>query len=297
MMRRTVFHQLLPKRDDRARGAEKLRSFLARVAGPTTPEGLVRRAPLYLLKGKARKLRDSRHGFTNNGERIRPLDGKAGAVFQIRDRDSVHRIRAQPGGVFFMRGAVNHHKETPATNLAGVRRSCGGRFFETIDKNVVDHSPRRQAHMPVDPETLIECANEVAGDQFLNEIKGSRPFDQDLSHVGNVENPGCLPGRLVFIDDAGVLNGHLPAVKINEFGSGVNVQIVQRRAAEFSGHGHWGACNSSAKYELLTKGPEATRSNPKARAVSFQRLKSSIGTNCWIDRCFADGCRYWPIVR
>jgi hypothetical protein len=54
-------------------------------------------------------------------------------------------------------------------------------------------------------------------------------LDDELAHVRNVEDADIVPYRLMFLDDAGVLNGHKPAGECNHFRSESDVLIVKRR--------------------------------------------------------------------
>ena len=70
----------------------------------------------------------------------------------------------------------------------------------------------------------------VIGGHALQKRRGAFPRDGNSSHVTDVEqaNPGTY--RLVFIDDAGVLDGHLPSGEINQLGLARLVVGKQRGA-------------------------------------------------------------------
>src|SRR5205807_4389913 len=62
------------------------------------------------------------------------------------------------------------------------------------------------------------------------EIVGGRAFDEDFSHVAYVEQADRLAHRQMLLDDARVLEGHLPAAEFDEARAGRSMPIVQGRA-------------------------------------------------------------------
>src|ERR1017187_10298142 len=102
-----------------------------------------------------------------------------------------------------MRRAIEHHEKSL-------------RFSDPVNKNVIDDSARGKQHMAVNPESLVERPLQVSGDEVLDNSERARAFDHHLSHVRNVEEAGGVPRGLVLVDDARVLNGKLPSVKIDE---------------------------------------------------------------------------------
>jgi hypothetical protein len=63
-------------------------------------------------------------------------------------------------------------------------------------------------------------------DRELRNIVGRDPLkksatactrDSESAHVADVEEAGLAPDSVIFVDDAGVLDGHFPAGKVNEF--------------------------------------------------------------------------------
>ena len=57
-----------------------------------------------------------------------------------------------------------------------------------------------------------------------------RPLDLDLAHVRDVEDAGVGANGAVLLDDALVLDGHLPAGERNHPCPERDVPVVQRRA-------------------------------------------------------------------
>ena len=64
----------------------------------------------------------------------------------------------------------------------------------------------------------------------MEEIVGRRAFDEDFSHVAHIEQADRLADGHVFLDDARVLEGHLPAAELNEACAGRSMPIKQGRA-------------------------------------------------------------------
>ena len=60
----------------------------------------------------------------------------------------------------------------------------------------------------------LEPRDGVGGD-VIGEPRGLRAADLDLAHVADVEQAHRAPHRVVFVDDAGVLHGHVPAAEID----------------------------------------------------------------------------------
>ena len=115
-----------------------------------------------------------------------------------------------------------------------------------IDLRCVDNEQKLLCIGPVedqivdDPAALIEhqrilrLAN-IKGrhsirEQRVEPFRRFRAPDQELAHVRDIENPAMLPHRSVFIEDARVLNRHLPPGKIHHPSAGGKMSVVKRRA-------------------------------------------------------------------
>ena len=78
----------------------------------------------------------------------------------------------------------------------------------------------------------------VVGGNVVDEIECLRAADFDFAHVTDVEEAdGCADGR-VFLNDAGVLDGHVPTAKIDHFGFAGEVSFEERGAEQVGGFGH-----------------------------------------------------------
>jgi hypothetical protein len=58
-------------------------------------------------------------------------------------------------------------------------------------------------------------AGRVVGGDALEERQSARPADFDLPHVTYIEKPCRAPDCEVFLDDAGILHRHLPALELH----------------------------------------------------------------------------------
>jgi hypothetical protein len=67
---------------------------------------------------------------------------------------------------------------------------------------------------------------------------GVGPVDFDLSHVADIEQPHRRAYRVMFFDDAGILDGHLPPAEIHQLGPQGPVYGIQRRGAKRGCCGH-----------------------------------------------------------
>ena len=63
---------------------------------------------------------------------------------------------------------------------------------------------------------------------MLEEVQRLAPDDLDLAHVADVEQPGARPHRHVLVDDAGVLDRHVPAGELDHAGAGLAMRVVER---------------------------------------------------------------------
>src|SRR5262249_51816320 len=53
-----------------------------------------------------------------------------------------------------------------------------------------------------------------------------------FAHVADVEEPDAVADRVVFLDDAGVLDGHVPAAEVDHFGPEGAMDGVERSGTE-----------------------------------------------------------------
>jgi hypothetical protein len=78
----------------------------------------------------------------------------------------------------------------------------------------------------------------VVGGDVVDKVEGLRAADFDFAHVAHVEQADGGADGVVFFDDAGVLDGHVPAAKIDHFGFRGEVGFEERSALQVSGVGH-----------------------------------------------------------
>ena len=58
---------------------------------------------------------------------------------------------------------------------------------------------------------------------------GFRPANLDLAHVADIEQSDRRPHGVVLVDNARVLDRHVPAAEIDHFGLASGVHFEQRR--------------------------------------------------------------------
>src|SRR5690606_27360252 len=75
-------------------------------------------------------------------------------------------------------------------------------------------------------------APQIVGDEAVDELERARAGEAQLSHVGDVEEPGAVSDRLVLGDDAFVLNRHEPAGKGHQTGAQGLVSVEEGGLAE-----------------------------------------------------------------
>ncbi len=119
--------------------------------------------------------------------------------------------------------------------LRGVRRVDHDHqlVVEAIDGAVVDEGALGREDRRVLHLARLERADVVAGDP-VDEGVPVGPGDLELAHVGDVEDPGAAPHRLVLGEDAGrVLHRHLPAgERAPSWRRGATWRVVERGALE-----------------------------------------------------------------
>ena len=88
----------------------------------------------------------------------------------------------------------------------------------SIDEHVVDERALEGGEPRVMRLPDVELARVVARDA-LNRRESVLPGDLDLAHVADVKESGPRTHGHVFVGDAGVLDGHLPAGVRNHAGT------------------------------------------------------------------------------
>jgi len=65
---------------------------------------------------------------------------------------------------------------------------------------------------------------------MIQESVRRRTLDEDLAHVTDVEKADGLADREMFVDDAGILQGHLPSAELDEPRARGPMPFVERSA-------------------------------------------------------------------
>jgi len=79
----------------------------------------------------------------------------------------------------------------------------------------------------------------------LYEVECAGTSDHDLAHVRDVEEPGAVPYRLVFLDQARVLHWQLETCELHHSAPGRHVLVKKRRFLDLIGLVHWAASSLS----------------------------------------------------
>ena len=77
----------------------------------------------------------------------------------------------------------------------------------------------------------------VGGDE-IGELRGFEAVDFDLAHVADIEEADGAAHGVVLIDDAGVLDGHVPPAEIHHSGSQGSMNGMERSGFERGRGGH-----------------------------------------------------------
>jgi hypothetical protein len=70
---------------------------------------------------------------------------------------------------------------------------------------------------------------DIVGCHPLEKCQAACTGDGNSSHVTDIEESGLGPDSLIFTKDAGVLDGHVPPGKIDEFGA-VSAMLFDKRS-------------------------------------------------------------------
>jgi hypothetical protein len=105
---------------------------------------------------------------------------------------------------------------------------------EAVDQQVVDVG----AELGEEPGVVGPARRElrhVVGGQALEQRLGARAAHPDLAHVRDIEEAGGGAHRLVLLDDAGVLDRHLPAGERHQAAARLDVAFMKRRSPQVLG--------------------------------------------------------------
>ena len=108
-------------------------------------------------------------------------------------------------------------------------------LFESVDDQVVDDPAvlvRQERVLRLARTDLVEVVRECR----LQERRGARPFDLELTHVRNVEDAAVSADRTVLGDDSFVEDRHLPAGERHHARPECDVPVVERGLQQHLGH-------------------------------------------------------------
>jgi len=83
----------------------------------------------------------------------------------------------------------------------------------------------------------LQVVDGVGGDE-IGELGGFEAVDFDLAHVADIEKADGAAHGVVLIDDAGVLDGHVPSAEIHHLGSQGPMNGIERSGLERGRGGH-----------------------------------------------------------
>ena len=136
------------------------------------------------------------------------LDGELGVVIaEVVDVDAGHvaDLLADPLEVFFAGAGVDDDEEVVVGEL--------------VDDDVVDEGAVGVEHGGVLGLAGLEFAG-IVHRELLHGGEGAGAAELDVAHVGDVEEADGGAYGHVFGDEAGVLDGHVPAAEVDHFGFG-----------------------------------------------------------------------------
>jgi len=205
----TGAEELVPAGDSLGGRAEEFEAIFAGVAGAADdcPAGRAGNAIAW-GQGLAREC------FGKGGGRLRALDRHTGpCVAVVVEGDSIAEMGVHPGEVLIDHRGIDHQEEVV--------------FAATVGDQVIDHAALR-----VEQDRVLALADselaDVVGQQAVEPLCGGRATDEELPHVGDVENANLLAHGVMLIDDRAVLDRHIPSGKGNEACAKGNVGAFQR---------------------------------------------------------------------
>ena len=102
---------------------------------------------------------------------------------------------------------------------------------DLVDQDVVDESAVLVEQAGVLRLADLQLVDGVGGDE-IGELGGFRPANFDLAHVADIEEADRVAHGVVLVDDAGVLDGHVPAAEIDHLRAQGAMDRVQGCGAE-----------------------------------------------------------------
>ena len=114
--------------------------------------------------------------------------------------------------------------------------------------------------------------SDIAGYNMLEKSNAVRAFDQESSHVGDIEETAVASGVEMLRHYAGrILHGHVPSAEIHHCGSCSNMVVVQNRSLKF-----------------VHREPPQDQSPDKQKAQLSGQNESSCLKNCASVLCLRD---------
>ena len=118
--------------------------------------------------------------------------------------------------------------------VAGIDAQQVVRVGDFVDEQVVNESAARGHQAGIMGLADGELRGVVAADP-LDEWQRAGTANFDFAHVAHVEEAGTRAHRFVLGEDAGVLQGHVPAAEIDHLGAEAAVDGIQGCFAQFDG--------------------------------------------------------------
>jgi len=73
----------------------------------------------------------------------------------------------------------------------------------------------------------------VIGGNVIHQIERLKAADLDFAHVADVEQSDTLSYGMMFFEQAGVLDGHIPPAEIDHLGAQAAMNRIQRRGFQW----------------------------------------------------------------
>ena len=113
---------------------------------------------------------------------------------------------------------------------------------QLVDQHIVHERALRRREGRI--LNLADCEfRRIVRRDVLHSLERIAPRNLDLAHVAHVEQPGTRSHRHVLVDDAGVLNGHVPAAEFDHAGTERSMARIERGLLERAGgrlrHQRW----------------------------------------------------------
>ena len=138
-------------------------------------------------------------------------------------------------------------------------------------------------------ERLVDFeAGDVVGDEALEEVERAGAFEVELAHVADIEEASALADGAMLVEDAGVLDGHLPAAELDEPRAEGDVPVVEGGAFEgcraaVLRHAGRSSCEAGAGVAIIVAsaaGVCLAASEGLRRGVSARRLLGRVKSAC-----------------